>query len=89
MMIYPNNLTPTELSICRILSDGQSHDFDELHEKCISDDLASIRNLQAHVCNLRKKFRPIGLDIFYVAPGRRRKGYQLVRLINCSEQSEG
>lgn len=85
MMIYPNGLKPTELLICRILSDGDSHDFNELHDKCISDDLATIKSLQVHVCNLRKKFRPIGMDIICVAPGRRKKGYQLVRLINNSE----
>lgn len=88
MMIYPNDLKPTELAICHVLSDGQCHEFEELHQRCISDDMATIKNLQVHVCNLRKKFLPIGMDILCVTPGRRKKGYQLIRKINNSEQSE-
>lgn len=84
-MIYPNGLKPTELLICQILSDGRSHDFDELKRECVLDELASLKCLQVHVCNLRKKFRPIGMDILCTAPGRRKKGYQLIRLINNDE----
>lgn len=88
MMVYPDNLTATELLICKVLSSGQKHTFEELHSSCISDDLSSFKNLQVHVCNLRKKFKPIGMKISFVTNNQGKNCYQLLRSLNMSETSE-
>ena len=50
------NFTRTELALLRVLSDGMPHTKEEL-AKCLWDDLASMRAIPAHMCNIRKKLR--------------------------------
>lgn len=75
--------TPTQKRILRVLSDGMCHTKEELHEKCIADELSAINVLYFHISALRKKLVTRGEDIIYSAGGNSlKRGYRHVRLLH-------
>lgn len=76
-----DNLTPTQLRILELLSDGRPHTRREMHA-CLDDDLAQPTAFERHLTGMRKILRPKGEDILCQ---RCRNGqdsyYVLVRLL--------
>lgn len=65
--------------ILALLADGQPHTNKEVHG-CLYDELGPVRNVRAHITNLRKILRPKGEDIvceFY----KMRYCYRHIRLL--------
>jgi hypothetical protein len=69
------DLTPAEKRLHDVLRDGALHPHTSLLAILDSDGLAGINLLRFHVCLLRRKLNPFGLDVM-----ARNGGYQLVRL---------
>lgn len=71
-------LTPTELRMYRILSDGLPHSKYELHE-CLDDPLADLTSIQMHLSRLRGKILPKGETVVCLASNFK---YQLLRTLS-------
>ncbi len=59
------HLTPTEQRIYDIIADGEPHRLREL-VPCLQDSQATIKNVRAHLYNLKAKLRREGRDIWCV-----------------------
>jgi len=57
-----HGFTPIQTRMLKVLSDGELHTREELHE-CLDDELGPLRNVAAHLTALRKRIRPTGCDI--------------------------
>jgi len=77
------NYTPTQARIMEVLSDGERHSLEELHE-CLTDYRVTIPTIRVHICHIRKKLLPNRQDILSVNRGGRRF-YQYVRLISTAD----
>lgn len=75
-----NGFTPTEQRIIAVLADGQPHARKELMG-CLDDELAEKTALKRHLTRLRKKLRPQGRDIMFVASSKL-CGYRQVRYLD-------
>jgi len=56
-------LTPTEQKLFECLEDGRMHKRDELLLVLDADGLADRKLLSVRFCLMRKKLRPLGVDI--------------------------
>jgi len=65
-----NGFTPTQQAIVNVLNDGRLHSREELL-LCLDDDLADIKTLNVHLCNIRKKLTPQGYLLDCVVRNRR------------------
>lgn len=54
---FPDNLTPTQLRIYQLLSDGERHTKPEIHA-CLDDELSGVSGVRVHIKNLRDKLPP-------------------------------
>jgi hypothetical protein len=50
--------TPVERRMLQLLADGKPHCQDEV-KACLHDEQASLSNVRAHICRLRKKLVPL------------------------------
>lgn len=80
MVAEGNGMTKTEKKMYDLLSTGQFITKNRLFE-CLSDSFVEKDTIQFHICNLRKKIRPHGLDVFSKNQDST-MGYILARLIN-------
>jgi hypothetical protein len=83
----PENLTPIETKIIRLLSDGDLHKRDELMG-CIGDPLSKPVNLHYHLVNLRKKLLPLQQTVCCVLRGRERFYRRMVMYVPMSSDTE-
>jgi len=75
--------TPTQQRIMDVLGDGLPHGFPDLLP-CLEDEYAERGSIRVHLCNMRAKLRPEGLDILIQSISRKIH-YRLVRLISPQE----
>lgn len=71
-------LTPTQQRLFQMLSSGKLRTTEEL-KTCLLNKSKNLSPLYRHICIIRSKIRPRGLDIVFVS--KPRGGYQLVRLL--------
>ena len=77
-----NGYTPTQRAMLNILADGKPHTRHELHT-CLMDDLGALSNINFHICVIRGKLRPKGMDIICELSNRRIM-YRQVRLLGST-----
>lgn len=80
-----SRLTPTQLKLLRLLSDGRPHTPEELQSLCPDDMTGSVR---MHVSNLRKFLQPRGEDIVCVLGFQRRIYYRRVIVVGTGDAFE-
>lgn len=73
-------MTPTQVKILHVLSDGLPHKFEEL-QQVLPDNLGSRKVLNCHLVNIRATLRPKGEDIICQFLLRQRQ-YRHVRLLH-------
>lgn len=54
--------TPTQKRMLAVLADGKPHRRKELHA-CLCDEMGPLSNIRAHLTHIRKRLRPLGMDI--------------------------
>ena len=85
-----NKFTPTQVRMLQVLSDGEPHTYQELHN-CLRDELSYKGNMYCHITILRKKLlreTPKQTIICEVNGGwRRERMYRHVILLSKSPTS--
>jgi hypothetical protein len=63
-----SRLSPVQLKMVEILSDGKLHEPNELH-KCLRDEMGELSNISPHLGAIRKILRGLGEDVATVRLG--------------------
>lgn len=71
-------LTPTQLRLLVILSDGEPHSRYQLRDEGLWDELGSVENVKNHIAAIRRHLRKIGQDIVCVLIDGQKISYQRV-----------
>ena len=72
--------TPTQARILEMLRDGMTHPPSEVLT-CLEDPQGELATLYVHISTIRKKLRPVGLDIL-IRMVHSRSQYIMVRLLS-------
>ena len=80
-------LPPQQQRMYDLLKDGLPHSLQELHG-CLHDELGAMVNAQVAISFLRRRIRPVGLEVVCQRNNGAQPTYRLVRVIQGEKPTQ-